>query len=62
MFSPSHGFAHCYVLGALKLLQSFKTVKREGTINRQMMEKFNDILSQVDLILQFQQQQFIKNK
>jgi hypothetical protein len=50
-FSPSHGFAPCYVLGALKLLQSFKTVKREGTINRQMMEKFNDILSQVDLIL-----------
>ena len=51
MFSPSHGFACCYV-GALKLLQSFKTVKREGTINRQMMEKFNDILSQVDSILQ----------
>ena len=51
MFSPSHGFECCYV-GALKLLQSFKTVKREGTINRQMMEKFNDILSQVDSILQ----------
>jgi dynein heavy chain len=33
--------------GALKLLQSFKTVKSEGAINRQMMEKFNDILSQV---------------
>lgn len=53
MFSPSHAFARCYV-GALKLLQSFKTVKREGAINRQMMEKFNDILSQVDLILQHQ--------
>ena len=53
MLSTSHAFAHCHV-GALKLLQSFKTVKRGGTINRQMMEKFNDILSQVDLILQHQ--------
>ncbi|KAL2608323.1 hypothetical protein R1flu_026896 [Riccia fluitans] len=32
--------------GALELLQSFKTVKREGAINKQMMEKFNDILTQ----------------
>ncbi|OAE19678.1 hypothetical protein AXG93_1847s1410 [Marchantia polymorpha subsp. ruderalis] len=32
--------------GALELLQSFKTVKSEGAINKQMMEKFNDILTQ----------------
>ncbi|KAJ7569126.1 hypothetical protein O6H91_01G062100 [Diphasiastrum complanatum] len=32
--------------GALELLQSFKGIKSEGAINKQMMDKFNDILAQ----------------
>ena len=32
--------------GALDLLQSFKSIKSEGAIGRQMMDKFSDILEQ----------------
>lgn len=32
--------------GAFELLQNFKSIKSEGAINRQMMDKFNDILAQ----------------
>jgi len=32
--------------GAFELLQNFKSIKSEGAINRQMMDKFNDILEQ----------------
>ncbi|EFJ08822.1 hypothetical protein SELMODRAFT_131043 [Selaginella moellendorffii] len=32
--------------GALELLRSFKNIKSEGTINKQMMDKFNDIIIQ----------------
>jgi dynein heavy chain len=32
--------------GAFALLQNFKSIKSEGAINRQMMDKFNDILEQ----------------
>ncbi|GBG66229.1 hypothetical protein CBR_g57832 [Chara braunii] len=33
--------------GAIELLENFKSIKSEGAINRQMMDKFNDILEQV---------------
>eukprot|EP00899_Mesostigma_viride_P018540 jgi/Mesvir1/26688/Mv20468-RA.1 len=32
--------------GAFELLQNFKSIKSEGNINRQMMDKFSDILEQ----------------
>ena len=31
---------------AFELLQNFKSIKSEGAINKQMMDKFNDILEQ----------------
>lgn len=33
--------------GALELMQNFKSIKSEGAIHKQMMDKFNDILAQV---------------
>eukprot|EP01018_Ginkgo_biloba_P029496 Gb_13869 [translate_table: standard] len=33
--------------GALELLKNFKSIKSEGAINKQMMDKFNDIFAQV---------------
>ena len=32
--------------GAFELLRSFKSIKSEGAINKQMMDKFTDILAQ----------------
>ncbi|XP_073386148.1 dynein-1-alpha heavy chain, flagellar inner arm I1 complex isoform X3 [Physcomitrium patens] len=46
--------------GALNLLQSFKTVKSEGAINGQMMEKYNDILNQFLKEINFTREVFLK--
>ncbi|KAK3281453.1 hypothetical protein CYMTET_10756, partial [Cymbomonas tetramitiformis] len=48
--------------GAFELLQNFKSIKSEGAINRQMMDKFNDILEQFSREIDTTREIFEANK